>query len=266
MPFKSYSERSKAKRALVQVYKSEHNPDLILTKVDGKWGFHLDDAGTPVSPEMSAALAEPAPVVEEPVRLNAESSERLHTAQNMPEAEVVAGAVEFLDSIGVEVQHDPEPAPMTYIWPGSKPAGDAPPVDLPEPEPEHPAAPAPDAFSAFAFGQLTAPSNNGSTPQAPEAPTPVQRTSTTKGQKIEKDRPLQNGVQMPSAGTACRQVWDALSAMMVHDESTGLSSVPTAQDIKALGIKNGWNLNNVSIEYYRWRKFNGITGRGKKSI
>ena len=27
----------------------------------------------------------------------------------------------------------------------------------------------------------------------------------------------------------------------------------------------GWNANNASIEYYQWRKFNGITGRVAKA-
>jgi hypothetical protein len=27
---------------------------------------------------------------------------------------------------------------------------------------------------------------------------------------------------------------------------------------------HNWNPNNAMIEYYQWRKFNGITGRAKK--
>jgi hypothetical protein len=31
-----------------------------------------------------------------------------------------------------------------------------------------------------------------------------------------------------------------------------------------MAAANGWNPNNASIEFYQWRKFNGITGRKAK--
>jgi hypothetical protein len=81
---------------------------------------------------------------------------------------------------------------------------------------------------------------------------------TSKGVKIEKDRPVSNGVKMPSAGTACRQVWDYLS------EEVAAGRVPDAKSVKAHATELGWNANNASIEYYNWRKFNGISGRAPK--
>ena len=33
------------------------------------------------------------------------------------------------------------------------------------------------------------------------------------------------------------------------------------QQVKALAEERGWNPNNASIEFYQWRKFNGIRGR-----
>ena len=95
------------------------------------------------------------------------------------------------------------------------------------------------------------------TVQEPEAPAPKAEPKTT-GLIIEKNRPEQNGVKRPSAGGLCRAVWDACWA---HQETTGLP--PTAKEVKAIAETNGWNLNNASIEYYQWRKFNGITGRVK---
>lgn len=95
------------------------------------------------------------------------------------------------------------------------------------------------------------------TVQEPAAPAPKAEPKTT-GLIIEKNRPEQNGVKRPSAGGLCRAVWDACWA---HQEITG--TPPTAKEVKAIAETNGWNLNNASIEYYQWRKFNGITGRVK---
>ena len=97
------------------------------------------------------------------------------------------------------------------------------------------------------------------TVQEPAAPAPKQQPEKT-GLIIEKNRPEQNGVKRPSAGGLCRAVWDACWA---HQEITG--TPPTAKEVKAIAETNGWNLNNASIEYYQWRKFNGITGRVAKA-
>ena len=96
-----------------------------------------------------------------------------------------------------------------------------------------------------------------STPPAQPAPKEAPKTT---GLIIEKDRPEQNGVKRPSAGGLCRAVWDACWA---HQEITG--TPPTAKEVKAIAETNGWNPNNASIEYYQWRKFNGITGRVAKA-
>ena len=95
------------------------------------------------------------------------------------------------------------------------------------------------------------------TVQEPAAPAPEAEPKTT-GLIIEKNRPEQNGVKRPSAGGLCRAVWDACWA---HQEITG--TPPTAKEVKAIAETNCWNPNNASIEYYQWRKFNGITGRVK---
>ena len=89
-------------------------------------------------------------------------------------------------------------------------------------------------------------------PEAPEAATPAGT-----GLKIEKDRPEQNGVKRPSIGGKCRAIWDALDA---YRAETG--ELPTSKTVKELAADEGWNPNNASIEYYQWRKFNGIA-KGK---
>lgn len=100
------------------------------------------------------------------------------------------------------------------------------------------------------FGNMT-----GEVP-VPEVPTENKAAPKSTGLTIEKDRPEQNGVKRPSAGGMCRAVWDACWA---HQLAT--KTVPTAQWVKAKAIAEGWNPNNASIEYYQWRKFNGISGR-----
>ena len=206
--FKSYSEKSKARRALVQVYNIDKDgTEQFLTQVDAKWGFHLDDEGK------LAALQVGEPGDEAVVTLPAAAE----PAAAEPAAELV--------------------------------------------EDDTSASPSASAFGAFALSQLTAPSN-AAPAEAPRAPV-AQRTE---GLKIEKDREQRNGVKMPSKGGLCRTVWDTLNSMMTHDEATGLANVPTAADIKHVAEQQGWNVNNASIEYYQWRKFMGISGRGKKQI
>lgn len=92
----------------------------------------------------------------------------------------------------------------------------------------------------------------------PVPPAPIEKKAETKstGLTIEKDRPEQNGVKRPSAGGMCRAVWDACWAQQAE---TG--EVPTAKWVKEKAAEMGWNPNNASIEYYQWRKFNGISGR-----
>lgn len=85
------------------------------------------------------------------------------------------------------------------------------------------------------------------------APAPQPRGASNKGYKIEKDRVRQNGVTRPSTGTLCGQVWAVLDSM------PGVSS----KDLQAIADEHNWNRNNVSCEFYNWRKFNGISGRSK---
>lgn len=100
------------------------------------------------------------------------------------------------------------------------------------------------------FGNMTG--------EVPVPPLPVEKPAAPKstGLTIEKDRPEQNGVKRPSAGGLCRTVWDACWA---HQLAT--SEIPTAKWVKTWAIEKGHNANNASIEYYQWRKYNGISGR-----
>ena len=77
----------------------------------------------------------------------------------------------------------------------------------------------------------------------------------TAGMKIEKDRDEQNGIKRPSVGGVCRAIWDTLDASYKNGK------LLTAKELRAMAPAQGWNENNVSIEYYQWRKFMGIRGR-----
>jgi hypothetical protein len=80
-----------------------------------------------------------------------------------------------------------------------------------------------------------------------------QAPRTRKGLTIEKDREERNGVKRPSKGGVCREVWDFLDTL----------TNPTAKDVREAAPGRNWNVNNAMIEFYQWRKFNGISGRAK---
>lgn len=98
-------------------------------------------------------------------------------------------------------------------------------------------------------------------PVTPPLPVTAKPVQVAVGLVIEKDRPEQNGIKRPSAGGRCRAVWDALDA---YRTETG--DMPTAKTVRELAADEGWNPNNASIEFYQWRKFNGITGRAAKPV
>jgi hypothetical protein len=116
------------------------------------------------------------------------------------------------------------------------------------------------AAKGAAAPKATAPAPVVTPPVAAAAVTtkPVQ---VVPGLKIEKDRPEQNGIKRPSEGGRCRAVWDACDEFA---QRTGFD--PTAKEVREMATANGWNANNASIEFYQWRKFNGITGRSPKRV
>lgn len=86
---------------------------------------------------------------------------------------------------------------------------------------------------------------------APLNHTPAQRAAPKGGSgvKIEKNREQRNGIKRPSAGGKCRLIWDALDILATQN-------LATLKEIKAVAEKSGWNVNNATIEFYNWRKFN----------
>lgn len=111
------------------------------------------------------------------------------------------------------------------------------------------------AKQAVAAAAATAPAE-APTPVTPPLPVSSKPTQVAVGLVIEKNRPEQNGIKRPSAGGRCRAVWDAMDEYRANE-----GVLPDAKFVRALAVENGWNPNNASIEFYQWRKFNGIQGR-----
>lgn len=62
---------------------------------------------------------------------------------------------------------------------------------------------------------------------------------------------VRNGVRRPIKGK-CADVWAALDALQQENPH----AIITISSIKDLAKSNGWNINNATIEFYGWRKFN----------
>lgn len=118
-----------------------------------------------------------------------------------------------------------------------------------------------DEVSANAFGAMGTVANpfggmigqiTGERTQAP-----VVRSSTS-GYKIEKDREERNGIRKPSAGTTCRAIWDELDNLSA--DLPGNQVVPIKQ-WKARASELGFDPTTTTIQYYKWRNFQGVVGR-----
>lgn len=209
--------KSNAKRFLVSTCKLVDDFEDYLTQHEGQWGTWMD-GNTPVKFATVVPLTV-AKLQEQP-------------AANEPAS---ANPVDILVEAGVIDADGPGVAE-------AKAALDEPAED------DHTPAPSASAFGAFAMAQLGA--------QRPQQPEPEPVPAATSGIKIEKNRPQQNGITRPSAGTTCLRVWDLCDSMTVSlGRTVPLSAVIDAA--KGLGI----NQFTARTQYACWRKFNGIFGR-----
>lgn len=87
----------------------------------------------------------------------------------------------------------------------------------------------------------------------PTLVTPPVVTVATSARKIQSNRPERNGVKRPSEGTICAQIWAWCDA--AHDTGGKVA----AKDLKA--ALPGLDATTCTVQFYRWRKFNGIQGR-----
>ena len=88
-------------------------------------------------------------------------------------------------------------------------------------------------------------------------PVPTSKTESApkgNGVKIEKDRPEQNGLKRPSAGSTCAIIWDTC-------DEISKTSGHTCTSAELFNALQGYNECTLRTQYARWRHFNGITGR-----
>ena len=85
--------------------------------------------------------------------------------------------------------------------------------------------------------------------------------------RIERDRLKSafNNMQRPSKGGLCREVWDTIddmraqNAQLLNCDASELRTLCTVKQIKER--LSARNQNNVSAEFYAYRKFYNIRGR-----
>ena len=77
-----------------------------------------------------------------------------------------------------------------------------------------------------------------------------------KAAKEANRMPIQNGIRRPKPETLCGQAW------AIFDEVSQSKGSPAAiGECLPIAQERGLNPTNVRVEYARWRKFFGVTGR-----
>lgn len=83
---------------------------------------------------------------------------------------------------------------------------------------------------------------------------PAVEPAPVKAPKVAKvPQPEQHGVKRPKNGTICAQIWDWCDAQ----DTAGVR--PEAKVLRA--ALPGLDDTTKTVQFYRWRKFNGISGR-----
>lgn len=91
-------------------------------------------------------------------------------------------------------------------------------------------------------------------PAAPKVVVPKSPKVVRSGYSIQKERETRNGVKRPSEGTICHSIWATYDA----DPEMRASKLST------VALANGWDMTTCQVQFYTWRRFNGITGRSTK--
>ncbi len=72
--------------------------------------------------------------------------------------------------------------------------------------------------------------------------------------KVERPKAqIKNGIKAPLRAGKCKHVWEVCQAMYEANKKA-----PTLKEVIAHEAMQGANITNTQIEFYRWRKFNGL--------
>lgn len=92
--------------------------------------------------------------------------------------------------------------------------------------------------------------------KAAKAQEKIEAAAAAKAAKQANKMPEANGVRRPKPETMCGQAW------AVFDEVSAKNGAPASiKESLEIAKARGLNEGNVRVEYARWRKFFGITGR-----
>lgn len=92
--------------------------------------------------------------------------------------------------------------------------------------------------------------------KAAKAEEAAKAKEAAKAAKEANRMPMQNGIRRPKPETLCGQAW------AIFDEVSGAKGSPAAiGECLPIAIERGLNPTNVRVEYARWRKYFGVTGR-----
>jgi hypothetical protein len=76
------------------------------------------------------------------------------------------------------------------------------------------------------------------------------------GIKIEKNREERNGIKRPSIGGVCSKIWAFCDAYLAE-----CGRAPKLSVMKQRAELEKWDSVTTVVQYYQWRKFQGIQGR-----
>lgn len=92
-------------------------------------------------------------------------------------------------------------------------------------------------------------------PAAPAVTTVVQAPKASKARSV-----TQNGVRRPIKGL-CATIWAELDAR--HERGDAIPTVKQFREDMRVVLHDDYNENNVTIEFYGWRKFHGLNKAAK---
>lgn len=245
--FKAFGAKGFATGAARKAFGGVQNVAAYIIEVDGKWGFHQGEDGKPMLPSDALFAADRA-------KFEAEVNEQEQKFQNGTEARVVQAPVLQMPTLGkpsanvvsafASVKHAEQNATKEEQKENEKENENESGIEIGENQ-EGKGSP---------FGAMV------------QACTAVraQPSATTEASnricKVEKDRPEQNGIKRPSNGGICREIWDFAQDVL---DNTG--TAPTAKQMRTHGETVGWSMVTTMIQFYQWRKYNGIKGRTPKA-